>query len=87
MGYRPPDEKWKKMKEVWDACNAAGVDVPQEVGEFFEWETPAEEGVEVDIEKHECCATMGREFEPTGFIVDVTKLPKDVTLLRFLAYY
>ena len=27
VGIKPPDEKWLKMKEVYDSCNKAGVDI------------------------------------------------------------
>lgn len=30
-----PDEKWKKMKSVYDACRAAGINPPLEVEEFL----------------------------------------------------
>lgn len=34
-GVIPPDAKWKKMKAVWDACDAANMEVPEEVLNFF----------------------------------------------------
>lgn len=32
---RVPDETWKKMKAVRDACVAAGINVPLEVQSYF----------------------------------------------------
>jgi len=50
IGFRPPDAKWKKMKEVHDACIAANVEIPEEVDEFFNWEPPDPRGVKVELE-------------------------------------
>lgn len=90
VGFKPPDEKWRKMKAAWDSCTAAGVDVPKEIGEFFNWEKPDDEGVTVTLEDwkggkevlHECIRKWS-EGSRSGYEVDVTKLPKDVTVLRF----
>ena len=35
VGIVPPDDDWKKMKAVWDACDNADVDIPKDVSEFF----------------------------------------------------
>jgi len=83
-GFRPPDAKWKKMKAAFDACEAAETEVPQSVWAFFNHETPSEAGVAVSI---------GPAISPIcedgvdGFEVDLTKLPKDVTKLRFVNSY
>ncbi len=83
VGFKPPDEKWRKMKAISDACLAAGVSRPPEVNEFFEYiKVPDGAGVQVELNSHECC----REFKAagkSGFEIDITKLPKDVTIIRF----
>lgn len=86
-GFKPPDEKWKKMKAVWDACDKAKVDPPKDVLEFFGGETPDEAGVEVDLEEEKCCKEWDDSDMQSGFEIDVTKLPKDVTLIRFYNSY
>lgn len=78
IGFKPPDAKWKKMKEVWDACDKAGVEAPKEVSEFFNWEAPDENGVEVELDAAEW-SDEGRE----GYEIEVSKLPKGVTVIRF----
>ena len=83
FGFKPPDEKWKKMKEVRDACLEAGVMIPSEVDDFFEGESPDNAGVRVNLEEHECVSKYRGEVEE-GFEVDVRKLPKDVVLIRFV---
>lgn len=92
VGFKPPDEKWRKMKAAWDSCTAAGVDVPKEIGEFFNWSAPDERGVIVKLEEwkdgkkvlHECLREWSEDTHTReGYEIDVTKLPKDVTVLRF----
>lgn len=89
---RPPDEKWKAMKAVYEACKTAGTSVPAEVTAFFNGEPPDDLGVVV---KHISDFTdplpawvtkVSREME-SGFEVDVTKLPKDVTVVRVVNSY
>ena len=45
QAFRPPDAKWKKMKQAYDACEAAVVPVPEEVDDFFNNEPPDPAGV------------------------------------------
>lgn len=83
IGFIPPDKKWLKMKSVWDACEIAGVPVPDEVSEFFgALNSPDPAGVEVEIEGKDCCEEWSDDYR-TGYQIDVTKLPKHVHILRF----
>jgi len=85
-GFKPSNNKWKKMKAIYDGCEAAGVDCPEEVDKFFGGELPDKAGVRVDLEKSECCKEYNAEMS-NGYEIDVTKLPKDVTLIRFVNSY
>lgn len=78
VGIRPPDEKWRKMKAIYDACTAAGIEVPQEVDNFFDGGAPDAAGVVVDVS-----AERWASDDAEGLEVDVTALPKDVTRIRF----
>lgn len=80
VGFKPPDERWNKMKAVWDACRAAKIAVPDDVLSFFNGYDPSPNGVEVDIGG--CLMTLVEEGRE-GFVVDVKKLPKDVTAIKF----
>ena len=84
VGFKPIDGKWKHMKAVWDSCVAAEIDVPDAVMDFFNGEDPNDSpgGVIVDLDKSKC-VTPYRSDDAEGFDVDITKLPKDVTILRF----
>jgi len=91
--YRPVDDKWRNMQRVWAACNDAGLAVPLEVDVFFNGRPPdGVEGVEV------ACVTQNETTWPPwvtrfeidmkdGYDVDVTKLPKDVKIIRFTNSY
>lgn len=86
IGFKPPDEKWKAMKKVWDACQAADIDTPKDVEEYFDGDEPDDAGVVVELRKHACCKEYGAEMQ-SGYEIDVTKLPKDVTIIRFVNSY
>lgn len=78
IGFKPPDEKWQKMKAVWDSCKKAGVDIPPDVEDFFNGEPPDDMGVEVELPVHEWRDDMRRGFE-----LYVSELPVDVKVIRF----
>lgn len=80
MGFRAPDEEFKKMRAAWDACEAAGVSIPDEVEDYFGGTSPDPSGVEVDIEAHE----WSNEYAQ-GYEINVADIPKGLTSIRF--YY
>lgn len=86
VGFRPPDEKWEKMKNVWESCHRAGIEAPKEVCEFFEWEEPDKNGVIVEIENTDAVKEYNKDMRE-GFEVDIDKLPKDVKIIRFYNAY
>lgn len=81
-GFKPADDKWKKMKHVYDACETAGIEKPHEVAQFFNFCAPDDNGVVIDIEKSEACRVWRRD-SASGFEIDVKKLPENVTIIRF----
>jgi hypothetical protein len=86
IGFRPADDKWRKMKSVYEACEASGVETPDEVLEFFNYQPPQENGAVVQLtdfpENHECCAEWSADMEK-GYEIDLSKLPKELTHIRF----
>ncbi len=81
VGFRPPDSQWKKMKAAWEACEAAGADVPAAVEQFFGEEPPGDRpGMEVPL--GDACVDYAGESE-SGYDVDVSKLPDSVKVIRF----
>lgn len=85
VAIKPPNAKWLKMKEVWDSCRAADIGTPKEVADFFNGEAPDENGVVIEITKKPGCRPFFEEVDglsEEGYILDISKLPKDATLLR-----
>ena len=78
-GIKPPDEKWEKMKAIWDACEKADIEIPEEVEEFFDGEPPDDKGVVVEIPKHEYT-----DDSRQGFEIYLNELPKDIQIIRFV---
>ena len=84
VGIKLPGNRWKAMKKIYDACNAAEIPVPQEVEEFFEDKEPDNAGVIVNIRNTEAVREYSDDNgDSSGFEVDLCKLPKDITVLRF----
>lgn len=78
IGIMPPDEKFRKMKAAWDACEAAGIEPPGEVEDFFGGERPDTDGAAVDLK--------GREWSndhQQGVEIDIADLPPGVKTIRF----
>ena len=87
MGFKPPDEKWKKMKAIWDACEAAKVDPPRKVEEFFDGEPPEDTGVALELGKgyDKKGLDILREYSDemkSGYEFDLKDLPPDVKTIR-----
>lgn len=81
-GIRPPDERWRAMKAVYDACAAAGTATPQEVVAFFDYEPPDEAGVVINLDEHTSVREW-RDDSREGYEVSLKQLPPEVTILRF----
>ncbi len=85
VGYRKKDGRWAEMEAVWAACDAAGLETPEVVLDFFGGEDPfGKPGAEVDI-KGAVSEHMG-ECE-NGFEVDLEKLPEGLRWIRFVNAY
>ena len=78
-GIKPPNERWKRMKAIWEACDEADIPIPDEVDEYFDCGAPDEKGVIVEIPSEKYS-----EEASSGFEIDLDKLPKDVKRIRFL---
>lgn len=88
-GIRPPDDHWRRMKAVWDACTAAGILLPREVDDFFNGEDPDEAGVLINLGRHEAVRVWspGGDSMQEGVEVELAALPPDVGIVRFVNSY
>lgn len=84
VGIKPPDEKFEQMLEIYQSCEKAGVSIPKEVLEFFNYEEPDEAGVIVNIQDTSAVDDLGGN---SGYEVDVTLLPPDIKIIRFFNSY
>ncbi len=89
--FKPANEKWKKMKAIWDSCEEGGIEIPREVERYFNDEPPDEAGVKVgdwsQYEKPKGFPKWLKRYshtDDTGFEIDTSKLPEDVTVVRFV---
>lgn len=84
VGFRPPDEKFRKMRAAWNACKAAKVDVPADVWKFFDETAPDEAGVRINLrdKKYADAVYEYHEEDGSGFEIDLEKLPKDIRVIR-----
>lgn len=83
VGFKKPDSTFNKMKAVYDACVAAELDIPNEVHDYFEGEPPDKAGVVVDLKGHEAVTDYSAEMSE-GFEIDLSLIPKDITIIRFV---
>lgn len=78
IGFVPPDDRWRKMRAVYDSCRDAGLDIPAEVADFFDGQAPDDNGQEVDL-PHRLWSDDSR----SGIEIDVAALPPSVQIIRF----
>ena len=78
IGFVPPDDDWKKMKAIYDACEKAGIEPPDEVNEFFDNEKPDASGQKIEIPHEEWHGDISEGFE-----IKVSEIPKQVKVIRF----
>jgi hypothetical protein len=82
VGYRSADDKWEKMKTIYNLCEEALIEVPEEVYQFFDYKRPGDKpGMEVEIEDHESVSEWS-DVGKSGYEIDVELLPKDVKVIR-----
>jgi hypothetical protein len=95
-GVRPQDKRWLRMKNAYESCMAAGVAVPQDVLDYFDFDSYEEEYITeegpaeplADGHKIHCDAiTRHGEEMQDGFIVDLRKLDPAIKILRFVNSY
>jgi hypothetical protein len=82
--FIPPDQKWEKMKAVYDACTFANLSVPPEVSKFFDYKAPDPAGVEIKIPYSE---TSDSDSCSDIFEVKVSDIPENATVIRFTNSY
>lgn len=85
-GIVPADVKFKKMLAVWEACENAGVIIPDKVHEFFNNDEPDTKGVIIDLYENECVSEYKEEMSD-GYEIDLSKLPSNIKTIRVYNSY
>ena len=84
------DETYQLNKKVLLACAEAGVDLPVQVAEYFGSKSPyrylLDEKLEFPLKKGVHYEEYGEDMEE-GFEIEISKLPKEVTKIRFVNSY
>jgi hypothetical protein len=80
------DAEYQKHKKVFLVCLEADISLPKETAEYFGTENPEEwaldEKLSVDLEE-DVHYKEWSEDSSQGFELDLTKVPKGVTKIRF----
>ena len=79
VGFVPPDEKFKKMKQIHDNCIDLNIEIPMEVDRFFNQCEPSDYGMEVNIPSQEW---SDGDME-AGLEINTDDIPDKVKTIRF----
>lgn len=94
-GIKPADEKYTQMRQIWKACQTAKVEIPKEVVKFFGGDPPDDKGVVTALwaEYPSCppgnhpAVACGEQIGTQFWDVDLSKLDKDIKIVRFIIRY
>ncbi len=78
VGIKPPDEDYQKKVNAYRALEAAGIDIPRELEEFFNWTPPDPAGVVVQVPTKDW-----QDEDQGGYEVTLADLDPTVKVLRF----
>ncbi len=90
LGFRPPDDDYRRMRDVYRACEAAGIAVPDKVMAFFNGEPPDDAGVAIRLdghERHHRGVTAWGDDGRSGFEVDLVELRKADPTIKRIRFY
>lgn len=83
-GFVPPDEEYNKKEKAYWAMKDAGIEIDDDLREFFNWEEPSENGKCVDIPSEAIRNYNGGPNRcAEGYEIILSKLPKNVKIIRF----
>lgn len=87
-GIKPADDDFRKKLAAYRACETAGIGIPSALSDFFNNEKPDEKGVVIEISKYSSNKDIKDAISEYhgdysgGYDIDLTKLPKDIKILR-----
>ena len=85
QGIKPITEEYRKKLDIYKACVDLGVRPPEELIEYFEYDShPCESRMIVSIPRQAINETSDIDRCEEYYEVDLTQLPKDITKVRFV---
>lgn len=85
QGLKPKTEEYEKKLNIYKSCKELNISAPQEILDFFDGEV-CEDGIITEIPK-EAIKEYSDDYCREFFEIDLKKLPKDVTRIRFVNSY
>ena len=80
IGFALSDEKYQKMKQIWENCIEMNISIPDEVDDFFNYEEPNEDGIEIEIPNQE----WSDGDMSTGIEVNIKNILEIIEKIRFV---
>lgn len=84
QGLKPKTEEYEKKLQIYRMCKEMNVSIPEEIEEFFNGEV-CERGIITEIPK-DAVENYGENTSDI-FELDLSKIPSDVTKIRFVNSY
>jgi hypothetical protein len=85
-GLKPITDDYKKRLEIYKSCIELKISPPEEIRKYFEYDSePCDEGIIVCLEEDAVSESIG--YTSVYYDVDLSKLPDDVTKVRFEISY
>lgn len=86
QGLKPITDDYKKRLEILNACKELKITPPKEILDYFEHDSsPCEDGIVVSLK--EDIVNKKTDRYHSYLDVDISKLPKGVTTVRFVCSY
>lgn len=88
-GVRDLDGEFLKMVKVKEACEEASIDYPEEVKKYFKYPKERVEYLKKLMEEIDITLSVSQKVDDYCdiFEVDLSRLPKEVKLIRFVNSY
>ena len=83
-GIVEADEEYMKMKKIYDACIDADVDIPKKVTDYFDDNTPDDDGIIMELDH--IAKKEVRDMEE-GYKIKVSDIPSSVKYIKFVNSY
>jgi hypothetical protein len=84
VGIVKPDEQYKKNLKAWEALTEAGIEIPEQLLEYFNDEEPDGKGIIIPLKG------ILKDFKGTyleGFDINISELVKNFPQVQIIRIY